>query len=175
MSNIYAERNIKSKNDEWQMGFDFNGEGKKAGPDYEPVDRPEPIWDPTAAYLEKLCEDAGVVQTAAEKLEPCPDLEAVQTKIDYESLRRVLEAAYDQASMGKGKERHAGDGLAFIDQPMQAVSKLLNTSDGLAFQAIKKVTESQGMKTFEQKERELLGAIVYIAGMIIFEQNRPTI
>ena len=108
-------------------------------------------------------------------LSTCMNQEAVQTKIDYESLRRVLEAAYDQASMGKGKERHAGDGLAFIDQPMQAVSKLLNTSDGLAFQAIKKVTESQGMKTFEQKERELLGAINYIAGMIIFEQNRPTI
>jgi hypothetical protein len=108
-------------------------------------------------------------------LEPCPDQETVQTDLDYESLRRVLEAAYDQASMGKGKERHAGDGLAFIDQPMQAVSKLLNTSDGLAFQAIKKVTEQQGMKTFEQKERELLGAIVYIAGIIIFEQNRKTI
>ena len=110
-----------------------------------------------------------------EKIVPYPDQEAVQTDLDYESLRRVLEAAYDQASMGKGKERHAGDGLAFIDQPMQAVSKLLNTSDGLAFQAIKKVTEQQGMKTFEQKERELLGAINYIAGIIIFEQNRQTI
>jgi hypothetical protein len=104
-----------------------------------------------------------------------PDQETAQTDLDYESLRRVLEAAYDQASMGKGKERHEGDGLAFIDQPMQAVSKLLNTSDGLAFQAIKKVTEQQGMKTFEQKERELLGAINYIAGIIVFEQNRQTI
>jgi hypothetical protein len=144
MSNIYAERNIKSKKYEWQSGFDF--------------------------------EPGSQIRTSIkETIVPCPDQEAVQTDLDYESLRRVLEAAYDQASIGKGKERHAGDGLAFIDQPMQAISKLLNTSDGLAFQAIKKVTESQGMKTFEQKERELLGAIVYIAGMIIFEQDRPTI
>tara|TARA_R110000796_G_scaffold4724_1_gene18044 strand:- start:2526 stop:2981 length:456 start_codon:yes stop_codon:yes gene_type:complete len=151
MSNIYAGRNIKVKNDDWQSGFDFEPcPNQEPAPfDYDPVDSP--------------------LRTLAS------DLEAVQTKIDYESLRRVLEAAYDQASIGKGKERHAGDGLAFTDQPIQAVSKLLNTSDGLAFQAIKKVTESQGMKTFEQKERELLGAIVYIAGMIIFEQNRPTI
>jgi hypothetical protein len=90
----------------------------------------------------------------------------------YSSLHTVLKAAYAQASEGKGKERHAGNGLAFTEQPMQTVSKLLGTSDGLAFQAIKKVTEAKGMETFEQKERELLGAINYIAGIIIFEKNK---
>lgn len=89
----------------------------------------------------------------------------------YDSLEVVLKAAYNQAASGKGKERHAGNGLSFTDQPMQTISKLLNTSDGLAFQAIKKVTEAKGMQTFEQKERELLGAINYIAGIIIFEEG----
>jgi hypothetical protein len=92
----------------------------------------------------------------------------------YDSLHTVLKAAYDQASKGKGKERHAGNGLAFTEQPMQTISKLLGTSDGLAFQAIKKVTEAKGMQTFEQKERELLGAINYIAGIIIFEKEKAS-
>tara|TARA_R110000851_G_scaffold239969_1_gene392682 strand:+ start:273 stop:695 length:423 start_codon:yes stop_codon:yes gene_type:complete len=95
----------------------------------------------------------------------------IPTNPAYDSLEVVLKAAYNQAASGKGKERHAGNGLTFTDQPMQTISKLLNTSDGLAFQAIKKVTEAKGMQTFEQKERELLGAINYIAGIIIFEEG----
>lgn len=93
-------------------------------------------------------------------------------KEDYKSLCDVLADAYEQASSGKGKERHAGNGLAFTEQPMQTISKLLNTTDGLAFQAIKKITEAKGMVTFEQKERELLGAINYIAGIIIYEKEK---
>jgi hypothetical protein len=91
---------------------------------------------------------------------------------DYESLSDVLDSAYEQASEGKGKERHAGNGLSFLDQPMQTISKLLNTSDGLSFQVCKKVTEAKSMETLAQKERELLGAIVYTAGIIIYEQNK---
>ena len=86
----------------------------------------------------------------------------------------MLKAAYVQASEGKGKERHAGNGLAFEDQPMQSISRLLNTPDGLAYQVCKKVTEAKGMETFEQKERELLGAINYIAGIIIFEKEKAS-
>tara|TARA_R110000822_G_scaffold289060_2_gene410337 strand:+ start:310 stop:822 length:513 start_codon:yes stop_codon:yes gene_type:complete len=93
---------------------------------------------------------------------------------DYESLSKVLEAAYKQASEGKGKERHASNGLSFLDQPMQTISKLLNTSDGLSFQVCKKVTESKSMETLAQKERELLGAIVYVAGIIIYEKNKAS-
>lgn len=90
---------------------------------------------------------------------------------DYKELSLVLAKAFEQASTGKGKERHAG-GQAFQDQPMQSISNLLNSTDGMAFQAIKKIKESAGMDTFERKERELLGAINYIAGIIIYEKMK---
>jgi hypothetical protein len=91
----------------------------------------------------------------------------------YSSLHTVLKAAYDQASKGKGSERH-GNGKAFEDQPMQSISNLLGSTHGMAFQAIKKIKEAEGMETFEQKERELLGAINYIAGIIIFEKEKAS-
>jgi hypothetical protein len=39
----------------------------------------------------------------------------------YEDLERVLCAAYLQAAVGKGAERHA-DAKPFIEQPMQAIA-----------------------------------------------------
>jgi uncharacterized protein YutD len=89
---------------------------------------------------------------------------------DYESLSEVLDAAYKQASTGKGKERHADD-KPFHEQPMQLISQMIGSAEGMRFQVMKKVNEAKGMTTFEQKERELLGAINYIAGIIIYEKN----
>lgn len=87
---------------------------------------------------------------------------------NYRVLKDVLDAAFKQASEGKGAERHGQDGsLDFMEQPMMAISALLNTDGGLAYQAIKKITEARGLPTFERQERELLGAINYIAGMIM--------
>lgn len=88
----------------------------------------------------------------------------------YESLARVLQAAYDQAAKGKGAERHA-TGLPFDQQPMQTGSDLLGTDAGLAFQAIKKIREGSSFTEYDRFERELLGAINYIAGMIIWRQR----
>ncbi len=84
----------------------------------------------------------------------------------YEQLESILNEALEQAAAGKGKERHANE-RAFEDQPMQLISKLLDDNHGLAFQAIKKVQESLRLPD-DRAERELLGAINYIAGMIIF-------
>lgn len=89
----------------------------------------------------------------------------------YETLACVLQAAYEQAAVGKGAERHA-TGLPFDQQPMQTSSDLLGTDAGLAFQAIKKVREGSAFDEFERFERELLGAINYIAGMIIWRQRQ---
>jgi hypothetical protein len=86
---------------------------------------------------------------------------------DYQSLREVLDAAYDQAANGKGKERHAR-GNPFEEQHMQTISQLLNTDRGMAFQAIKKLTEGIDMADPAARQRELLGAINYIAGIIIY-------
>lgn len=86
--------------------------------------------------------------------------------VGYEQLETILGEALEQAAAGKGKERHA-TGQDFEDQPMQLISKLLGDNHGLAFQAIKKVQESLRLPD-DRAERELLGAINYIAGMIIF-------
>ena len=89
---------------------------------------------------------------------------------DYRSLAGVLVEAYHQAQSGKGKERHA-NGLAFEDQPMQAISGMLNSDKGMAYQACKKILEATNMQSLPAFEREILGAINYLAGMIIFNRN----
>ena len=104
------------------------------------------------------------------------------TPTGYESLAEVLDAALDQAASGKGKERHAND-LPFDKQPMQSISGLLHGPEGLIFQAIKKSTEANGLR---QKailagtdlaqadaffEKEVLGAINYLAGALVFVRN----
>ena len=90
---------------------------------------------------------------------------------DYEVLRDVLDRAFEQASGGKGKERHAQN-RPFDEQPMQQISELLSTDGGMAYQAIKKIQESRRMPETERKVAELLGAINYIAGMIIYVEKQ---
>ena len=88
----------------------------------------------------------------------------------YESLADVLQRALDQAQCGKGAERHA-TGLPFDQQPMQSISKLVGSADGLVYQAIKKAQESQRLP--EGRDiAELLGAINYLAGAIIYKETQ---
>lgn len=82
----------------------------------------------------------------------------------YEQLATVLQDAYDQAAKGKGAARH-GTGKPFHEQPMQDLIRLYGPGFALG-QAGKKMQESQRMDR-DAAERELLGAIVYIAGAII--------
>lgn len=89
----------------------------------------------------------------------------------YERLADVLQDAYDQAAVGKGAERHA-NGLPFHEQPMQSISQLVGSGDGLAFQAIKKLTEGMRFAEFDRFEKEALGAINYIAGLIIYKREQ---
>lgn len=91
----------------------------------------------------------------------------------YEPLRAILEAAYKQASSGKGKERHAND-RPFHDQPIMHIAR----KRGIGFplgQADKKSEEAQGMIERGQVDaaiRELLGSIVYTAAAIILLKER---
>jgi hypothetical protein len=83
----------------------------------------------------------------------------------YFSLAEVLRRAFDQASAGKGKERHA-NALPFEKQPMQTIADQV----GIGFllgQAIKKVQESQSLPA-GRNINELLGAINYLAGAVIY-------
>lgn len=88
----------------------------------------------------------------------------------YEHLAAVLKDAYAQAAFGKGKERHAND-LPFDHQPMQTISRLLGNPTGMTYQVCKKVVEAMNMKDHAARRRELLGAIVYLAGVVVYEDN----
>lgn len=90
----------------------------------------------------------------------------------YESLANVLHRAFQQAADGKGAERHANS-LPFEKQPMQSIAQ----KHGVGFllgQADKKTFEAHGMVKRQQEDRavhELLGAINYLAGAIIFIES----
>lgn len=88
----------------------------------------------------------------------------------YDSLAVVLKRAFDQASAGKGRERHA-NALPFDQQPMQMIAKRRGVGFLLG-QADKKSEEAMGLPP-GRDVAELLGAIVYLAGAVIFlEQQR---
>lgn len=95
---------------------------------------------------------------------------AAQPVPGYQELADILQAAYDQAARGKGKERHAND-LPFKDQRMQVISDLLDSDDGMAYQVIKKLTEGLQFKDPAAREKELLGSIVYIAGILVRQRK----
>jgi hypothetical protein len=83
----------------------------------------------------------------------------------YYSLAAVFERAFKQASEGKGKERHANE-LPFDQQPMQTIAR----AHGVGFltgQASKKAEEAHGLP-HEMKIAELLGAMNYLAGAVVF-------
>lgn len=87
----------------------------------------------------------------------------------YECLSGVLDRAYNQAATGKGAERHA-DNRPFDDQPMQHIARRRGVGFILG-QADKKSEEAQGMLSRGEREKavhELLGAIVYLAGAVIY-------
>lgn len=87
----------------------------------------------------------------------------------YHELARILEDAYNQAALGKGKERHAND-LPFHEQPMQT----LIAAHGIGFatgQAAKKLEECHGLDV-DAAIKELHGAIVYTAGAVYALEKR---
>ena len=95
--------------------------------------------------------------------------EIKDTNPDYSALDTILERAFNQAASGKGKERHA-DSRPFEKQPIMRVQELVGSGFALG-QAIKKIQESTRLDT-PKASIELLGAIVYLAAAIIFQENK---
>lgn len=87
----------------------------------------------------------------------------------YFSLASILKRAFDQASAGKGKERHA-NALPFDQQPMQTIAGQYGVGFLLG-QAAKKAQESQALPP-GRDVAELLGAINYLAGAVIFLESQ---
>ena len=81
----------------------------------------------------------------------------------YRKLSDVLQQAFEHASNGKGKERHASE-EAFEDQPIMWIEKHFKSFQ--LGQAVKKMHESQRLPN-DRAVAELLGAINYIAAKII--------
>jgi hypothetical protein len=83
----------------------------------------------------------------------------------YHKLYEILNEAYEQASIGKGKERHA-NGKPWEQQPMNAIAD----EEGIGFltgQSKKKITEARRLPK-DAAIREYLGAIVYLCGAIYY-------
>ena len=121
---------------------------------------------------------ATLINELKQELNHVPTLPAVPAGLkpeiktgDYDSLDDVLTRAFNQASKGKGKERHA-QSLPFENQPMQQISNLVGSPDGMVYQLMKKAQESLRLPTTERKVAELLGTIVYTAGVIIYLEKK---
>lgn len=92
----------------------------------------------------------------------------------YFSLACVFEAAFNQASAGKGKERHAySNEEAYENQVLCEIDRRLHCcGDGPRYQAVKKIYESARLDP-DRAIKELLGAINYIAAAIIILKDKP--
>ena len=94
----------------------------------------------------------------------------------YAPLVQVLERAYKQSADGKGKERHAGVGLGFMQQPIMNIGRMVGPGFA-AGQVQKKAQEAIGMVLRGEHRAavaELLGVIVYAASaVLLIEEQAP--
>lgn len=90
----------------------------------------------------------------------------------YHSMAHAFLSAYEQAAIGKGKERHAND-LPFEKQRMQSIADGQGHVGGMIYQICKKAEESEFMEP-EKRKHELRGAIVYAAGAIIWTDRHSS-
>lgn len=95
--------------------------------------------------------------------------EILTRKEDYTPLRKVLKMAYDQATIGKGKIRHA-QGKDFTDQTIMNATR---RTDGFGawFQVYKKVDETLQLPRGQARINEMLGVIIYSCAYILNEEE----
>jgi hypothetical protein len=107
----------------------------------------------------------------AEWVEPADFAEVGAVVLDdpkYTALAAIFRDAFDQASYGKGKDRHA-QGERFEDQPILDIGRRRGRGFVLG-QAEKKIGEADRMVNRGEHgaaRRELLGALNYIAAAVI--------
>lgn len=104
-------------------------------------------------------------------------LQADDQLLEFEHFKQVLDAAYEQVTHGKGKQRHGQD-FEFSEQPWKYITDGVGTGFPIG-QAIKKLIEvkqyhelklntEEGLQAWK---KEALGAIVYIAMAIMWVEN----
>ena len=122
--------------------------------------------------LQKYKSDLNSVLDDRQKLECLLSDNANEGELNpkYDSLYKVLLAAYNQASNGKGKERHQlNDDEPFENQKICEIARRLSVDYNLG-QAVKKIYESKRLAD-GRDIAELYGAINYIAAAIIVKQE----
>lgn len=122
--------------------------------------------------LQKYKNDIKMVIDDRRKLECllADNVNTVELNPKYDRLYKVLLSAYNQASNGKGKERHQlNDDEPFENQKICEIARRLSVDYNLG-QAVKKIYESKKL-TNERDIAELYGAINYIAAAIIVKQE----
>lgn len=101
----------------------------------------------------------------------------IKTHDGYEKLLEHLIQAYNQAAVGKGKERHAQEGQPFEKQQICLLNKEIGSHDGALYQAAKKTIESKKILKLRGKEAakaELYGAINYLcAACVLIDEIEP--
>lgn len=150
--------------------LEYNGDGKFF---VEPVKANDNIppseWSPTIGQPKAANSDVPVTPSEWTKA----NAEGLWTYEKYKTLSDILDAAFNHAATGKGKERHARD-LPFDKQPMLETTRLVGPGFPLG-QAIKKAGEAAGMierGQYDAAEAECLGAINYLAGAVAWVRER---
>ena len=88
----------------------------------------------------------------------------------YSTLHTVLQLAYDRASKGKGKERHANN-QPFDQQVMARANRA--TNGGFSYgQIMKKIEEIPNLKSDSERVNEMLDIIVYAAGYVLVKLEK---
>lgn len=122
--------------------------------------------------VHKYKNDLNIVLDDRQKLECLlsDNANSIELNPKYDSLYKVLLAAYNQAENGKGKERHQlNDEESFENQKICEIARRLSIDYNLG-QAVKKIYESKRL-TEGRDIAELYGAINYIAAAIIVKQE----
>ena len=108
-------------------------------------------------------------------------------KLSLEHFEDVLNKAYDQVAVGKGKQRH-GNAKAFADQPWKLIADTVGP-EFLTGQAVKKlmelsthkINETTAIEQSRDKEADIcrqkwmtdaLGAIVYTVMAIMYKEHQ---
>lgn len=128
---------------------------------------------PTSEWSPTIGQPEAANSKECNELERLMQLAVTKSGPDYSTLRTILDAAFNHAATGKGKERHARD-LPFDKQPMLETTRLVGPGFPLG-QAIKKAGEAAGMisrQEYDAAEAECLGAINYLAGCVAWMRER---
>lgn len=160
------------KQDAAEERMDVIGQNGNEGLHY---DQPDLVPERTQTF-KPMVMTTNPAPTASE-CEQCHKLEKMESDVAFllqrcedHPLRKVFDLAIHQLTKGKG-ERHGGEKVPFLNQQWVTLADDFGT--GFLFgQSSKKLREAMG-KVGEARQRELLGALNYLAMGVLYEMAIP--